>query len=244
MRRRYFWILESRKPIFRSEILSYPLILKLLRSFKKPGMRILDVGCGTGKLTKIFPSYCFDTYGIDKSKEAIDLAKLNNTRVHYNTGDAINLSKEYNFFFDVVVSTFVTMYLSNSQLSKFFDEVFKILKKNGLFILADVHPFLPIVQPITNWEKWKSKNINYFETQLVEQTIFLPMNNFGTKRKSFNVRWYHHSYSSYLNKLINSGFMLEKVYEPKPNKVILKKYKDMWGEETRTPVYLVLQLKK
>jgi len=245
VRKKYFWERESLKLIFRSEILAYPFVLKLLRNLKGRNIKVLDAGCGTGKLCEMLAAYNFDVYGIDLSKKAIELAKFRNAKIDYKVGNVLNLERFYrNNFFDVVVSTFVTLYLKEAQLSKFFKQVFKVLKKQGIFIIADVHPFLPIVQPKTRWEKWISKNINYFTSGEVEQFIFLPKDKEGTKAAPFKVKWIHHPLFSYFNKLIDAGFKLERFYELKPNKFILQKYKKMWGEETRIPVYFVVQAKK
>jgi SAM-dependent methyltransferase len=245
IQKKYFWEKESLKLIFRSEILTYPFVLKLLRNLKDRNIKILDAGCGTGKLCEMLAAYNFDVYGIDLSRKAIELAKSRNAKIDYKVGNVLNLERFYkNNFFDVVVSTFVTLYLKEAQLSKFFKQVFKVLKKQGIFIIADVHPFLPIVQPKTRWEKWISKNINYFMDQEVEQFIFLPKDKDGLKAAPFKVKWIHHPLSPYFNKLIDADFNLERFYELKPNKFILQKYKKMWGEETRIPVYFVLQAKK
>ena len=179
------------------------------------------------------------------SEKAIELAKSRSTKIDYKVGNILNLERFYkNNSFDVVISTFVTLYFKEAELSKFFKQVFKVLKKQGIFIIADVHPFLPIVQPKTRWEKWISKNINYFTSGEVEQFIFLPKDKEGTKAAPFKVKWIHHPLFSYFNKLIDAGFKLERFYELKPNKFILQKYKKMWGEETRIPVYFVVQAKK
>ncbi len=152
-KKKYFWALESERPIFRSEILTYPLILKLLKKFKGEKIKILDAGCGTGKLCEILLNYNFEVYGIDISEKAIEIAKSRNNKIHYKVGDVTNLRKYYkNDFFDVIVCTFVTLYLKELELLKFFKQTFEILKNSGVFILADVHPFLPIIQPKTRWE--------------------------------------------------------------------------------------------
>ena len=179
------------------------------------------------------------------SEKAIELAKSRSTKIDYKVGNVLNLERFYkNNSFDVVISTFVTLYFKEAELSKFFKQVFKVLKKKGIFIIADVHPFLPIVQPKTRWEKWISKNINYFTSGEVEQFIFLPKDKEGLKAAPFKVKWIHHPLSSYFNKLLEAGFKLERFYELKPNKFILQKYKKMWREETRIPVYFVVQAKK
>lgn len=244
MKKKYFWALESRKLIFRSEILIYPLILKILKKHGNGGLKILDTGCGTGKLTEILFSRGFDVSGIDKSEKAIEIAKSKNDKINYKVGDITKLSKEYRKeSFNIVVSTFATLYLNKSQLSKFFNEVKKVLKKQGLCVFADIHPFLPVIQPKTRWEKWRIKDMNYFETQKVKQIIFLPKDIQGIKRIPFSVEWYHHPLFRYLDISLTAGFKLEKLYEPKVAKTILTKYRKMWGKEINVPVYFVLQLR-
>lgn len=246
MQKKYFWKIEPRNLIFRSEIIVYSKILEIIKPFIGKRIRVLDAGCGTGKLATILSSKNLEVFGIDKSDEAIKEAKANykTGEIHYQVGDVTKLSKIYNkSFFDVIISTFVTLYLNKFQLKQFINEAYKVLKHNGLFILADVHPFLPIIQPKTRWEKWKFKKINYFKTKLINQDIFLPKDVVGNKRKRFSVRWYHHPLYSYIN-ILTRKFNLEKVYEPQPIKANLRQYKNMWGEEKIKPVYIIFYLRK
>jgi len=247
--KKFFWAIESRKPIFRSEILTYPKIIETLKKEekiqKKQKLKVLDMGCGTGKLAERLLKKGYEVFAVDKSKEAVELAKLKNNNIKYFIGDA---TKKLKFLkdnsFDVIVSTFMTIYLSTSNLSSFMKEMHRILKKKGLLIIGTIHPFLHIIQPKTRWEKWDSKNVNYFSDICVKQTIYLPKDKKGLKTEAFKVKWYHHTFFSYINKLINTNFIITKIDELKPNKKILKTYEKMWKEENKIPVYLIIEARK
>ena len=109
--KKYFWKLEPKKLIFRSEILTYPLILRMIKNLREKNLRILDAGCGTGKLARGLASLGFETYGIDNSKSSIALAKQENGKIQYKVGNVETLTKIYKKeFFDIIISTFVTLY--------------------------------------------------------------------------------------------------------------------------------------
>jgi ubiquinone/menaquinone biosynthesis C-methylase UbiE len=55
----------------------YTSFLTSLRSFKKPGMLFLDVGCGAGQLLKEAQKEGFLSYGIDISYSALSQARSN-----------------------------------------------------------------------------------------------------------------------------------------------------------------------
>ncbi len=109
---------------------------------------ILDLGCGTGEITKsiakAFPDS--DVVGIDISPWTIRKAKsyhLNAKNVEFLVGDAFNLKFRKNTF-DIVISTEVIEHLLSPEL--IFDEVSRVLKKNGLFIICVPFKYHPIWQ--------------------------------------------------------------------------------------------------
>lgn len=82
--------------------------------------KTLDLACGTGKFIKYFPN----RIGLDIVKTpAVDIV-----------ADAHDLSMFDNENFDVVLCTEALEHFYNPQ--KVIDEVFRVLKKNGLFILT------------------------------------------------------------------------------------------------------------
>ena len=104
------------------------------------GKRLLDIGCGVGRVDILAAIKGFATVGIDIEKKAITLAKDNakkfglDMQCKFITGDILkqrNLSKQT---FDVIVCSEVIEHVSDPQ--KIIDFAYKLLKKNGLIILT------------------------------------------------------------------------------------------------------------
>ena len=109
------------KYIHRQEV---KLLTKLLSA---AGEKIIDLGCGTGRLTS------FATIGIDGSKEmlAIAQAKFNDKQFICATIDDIPLADNS---IDTIYSLHVFMHLSNEAALAGFTEIARILKPGGKLI--------------------------------------------------------------------------------------------------------------
>ncbi|OQP60209.1 hypothetical protein A3860_34600 [Niastella vici] len=130
-----------------------PVLEKLLRerawkpyfinSFtnKKP-QRVLDIGCGTATLSLMlkneFPSAIVT--GLDGDPVILAIAarkiKEQHTDVKLVQGYSYQLPFPENFF-DVVVSSLMIHHLSNEDKHRTFKEVYRVLKPDGEFNIAD-----------------------------------------------------------------------------------------------------------
>jgi len=136
--------------------------LKRLAGFINDGDRVLDIGCGNGRMIQIFKEKKIDYVGIDNSERLIELAKehqsfdrLGVEPFHFAPGqcfdklksakflvaDALNLPFEDNFF-DSAFSVAVLHHIpSEGMRLKFLSEAGRVLRPKGLLIL-------------TVWELW------------------------------------------------------------------------------------------
>lgn len=105
---------------------------------KHTEFKLLDVGCGIGNflrcVSKWYPKSSL--YGLDISPDSLKSAQ-SNVFAEFSLGCAENLPYE-NHCFDVVCSHHVIEHLSNPQL--FFSEAKRVLKINGLLIIATPNP--------------------------------------------------------------------------------------------------------
>lgn len=99
----------------------------------------LDLGCGIGTNTFLCDDFNIESHGIDLSEVAIKYAKelaVKNQKKHLNNnfivGSATNLPYLDNEF-DLVISHGVLDSMSLELSKKSFDEVFRVLRKEGLF---------------------------------------------------------------------------------------------------------------
>lgn len=98
---------------------------------------ILDVGCGTGSHLEIFSRKGYTVYGVDISKEMIDIA-VSRFAEKLNGNFKCCSAADFNFGnkFELIISLFhVASYQNtNEKLYCFFKNIFENLEKGGIFI--------------------------------------------------------------------------------------------------------------
>lgn len=159
----------------------YPFILETLKNRKYSA--VLDLGCGTGamleRISKENPKAFL--FGLDLSVNMIREAKrkyIPNTE--FIIGDAENLPYESEKF-DVVICNQSFHHYPNPQ--KAFDEVYRVLKKSGIFILCDMY-CNKILRAIENNIVLKIVNTGDVKTYSSEEVILLL-----TKARFKEVNW-------------------------------------------------------
>jgi len=105
--------------------------------FAVPG-RILDLGCGTGRLALAFENRGFDYLGIDLSEEMLAVAKRHESEsVRFVQGNLLNLRECASGPFDYAACLFSTfgMIRGKTERERFLRDVFEVLKPGGKFVL-------------------------------------------------------------------------------------------------------------
>lgn len=112
----------------------------------KPNERVLDLGCGTGALLIIAKSKYqnINATGIDADEKILKIAEKKIRKNNLNI-KLINTSADKlpfpDFSFDIVVSTLVFHHLPTEVKIKALEEIHRVLKKNGRFLLVDFGKF-------------------------------------------------------------------------------------------------------
>jgi SAM-dependent methyltransferase len=127
------------------------------KQFPKPG-RLLDLGCGTGRVASAFASLGFDYFGIDLSEEMLLEAKRHaGERVKFLQGNLLELRQLAPDPCDYAVCLFSTfgMIRGEKERSDFLLQVFDTLKPGGRFVLH-VHNrnFYGL-----GWKRWGKREI-------------------------------------------------------------------------------------
>src|SRR3970282_122473 len=111
----------------------------------KPGERVLDVGCGTGVLTRLAAEIGGQegrAVGIDVAPMMISIAKENATREKIRTDFRVatieNLPFEDNSF-DCVLSSLMIHHLPPDLKLTGLTEVYRVLKPGGRLLAVDIH---------------------------------------------------------------------------------------------------------
>lgn len=137
---------------------------------------VLDVGASTGILDNILARHFKKVIGIDIDEGAIKHAKqkYKSKNLIFEKGDAMKLKYKESSF-DVVICAQVYEHVPDVQ--KLFDEIYRVLKKNGICYLAALNSLWPIephynlpflsVLPKSLAHKYMqifNKGKNYYET--------------------------------------------------------------------------------
>lgn len=107
---------------------------------KKKNARILDVGFGTGVLTKKLYDDGYEIYGIDFSERMIAIAKEkmpDAVLIQHDFSDGLPkemASKQ----FDFIVSTYALHHLTDSGKVEFMTQLLKCLSADGKILIGDV----------------------------------------------------------------------------------------------------------
>ena len=113
------------------------------RAAISPGDRVLDVGCGPGRLTQAAAQAAGpsgETLGIDLSPEMIALATerasraASTARFQVASVDALPTAGAH---FDVVLASLMLHHLPPALQQRAFAEVFRVLAPNGRVVIAD-----------------------------------------------------------------------------------------------------------
>ncbi|HET6355432.1 class I SAM-dependent methyltransferase [Streptomyces sp.] len=110
----------------------------------RPGDKVLDVGCGTGYLTRLVAAAVApggSTVGIDPSPTVIGYArsKAGSSSCSYETGVAEALEVP-DASFDVVVTSLAIHHIPADVRPAALREMFRVLRPGGRLLLADFRP--------------------------------------------------------------------------------------------------------
>lgn len=103
----------------------------------KPGMKILDIGCGWGGFAKYAAEkYRAEVVGITISKEQVKLAKKNcqGLPIKIRLQDYRNLNEK----FDHIISIGMFEHVGPKNYRKYFEVISRCLKRDGLFLLHTI----------------------------------------------------------------------------------------------------------
>lgn len=161
----------------------------LIKIYSSINQNILDLGCGKGYLSYEFAKRGNKILAIDGSNSMLNYAKTKNNHpnIEYILSDLRNLNLKQKFDLVFAINSFVHI----KKLEPILVEIRKSLKKTGKLILCFPHP-LQNIKEIRDYSK--------------EKII-------KTKTKYGFVEQYHRPIQFYINKLVESNFIISKVYE-------------------------------
>jgi SAM-dependent methyltransferase len=118
--------------------------LESLYYYATPGDKVLDLGCGNGRLLQIFKGININYTGVDNSEKLIESAKKIYPNTTFLVADALHLPFPSDYF-DKIYSIAVLHHIPSEELRlKFLEEAKRVLRPQGLLIL-------------TVWDLWRGR---------------------------------------------------------------------------------------
>jgi SAM-dependent methyltransferase len=175
------------------------------------GKDVLEIGCGGGQNAIVLKKWGANSVGLDVSEEQIKyarkLARREGAKVPFYVGNMEDLGLFRDEGFDIILSAFGIGYAEN--LSKTFEEAFRVLRKNGLFVFCDVHPIVDRGRIVRHGKRRAWKVFNYFDRRKNVWTWRLD-------GKVAKFRGRHRTIQDYFDSLAETGFLVERILEPEP----------------------------
>lgn len=188
-----------------------------IRAFKKAlgnveGKRILDIGCGDGKITVKLALAGANVLGLDREKICIELCKKRYARqknLSFTLGDARNLDKLPANSFDVVILNMVVPIIDTKmELKQIFGLISRVTKKGGVFLFSDLNPVCVMTKKFGHRRNTYSKNFSYFKDgSLFNAIIKLD------SRNTIKFKDRHWKLETYSDLVTGSGFLIYKIIE-------------------------------
>lgn len=184
----------------------------LFKPYISPGYKIVDVGCGNGRLYDFVRTIPDITYsGIDNNEALINLAQKKYSSTHFLVADLLQLPRGVKY--DLLFSIASLHHIPSQELrNKSVREMHRILKKDGIALITVWNLFQK------RYRKYIFKSLFNFIVQLGRyewNDTFIPWGKSGIKR------YYHAFTPGEIKKLLTAnGFIVEKILYTKKGKIV------------------------
>jgi SAM-dependent methyltransferase len=173
------------------------------------GARVLDVACGHGRITRELARRGADVVGVDLASELIERAReferADPLGIAYIISDAAASHLLDGDRFDIIVSNFGLSDIDD--LDGVLGNVHRLLNPGGRFVFLILHPCFPGRERAVA-ASWAPGDGYYTERFWITDA---PSSSLRQK-----VGANHRMLSSYINRLLDLGFAIDRLAEPRP----------------------------
>jgi ubiquinone/menaquinone biosynthesis C-methylase UbiE len=211
-----------------------PVVAALLDLLGSPaGLRVLDIACGHGRVTRELARRGAAVMGVDLSRALLDRAEAVEDAeplgVRYVHGDAASVPGVPDAAFDAVVCNFGLSDIDD--LDGALATVQRVLRLGGAFVFSILHPCFPGAATVSG--AWPSTGRYYDEGYWVADGTSSSL------RRQVGAN--HRMLSTYFNALSRNGLRLMTMSEPAP---AIEWATNDRRDAARFPVYLVARCSK
>lgn len=202
-----FWLDRSN---FWNACIDQPAVLSLIGEVK--GLKVLDLGCGPGRYSKILADMGAAVHGIDLSPKLVERAKKEFPEIDFQVADIESIPFPDQTF-DLVVAPLVLQYVED--WAKTFSEVRRVLKaEGGKFIFSSTNPFMEVRERLEfDGQKWYVVGMDnrggtigdYLTERWLDYRMF-----------EATIPFHHKTYQTIFRTIIKTGFLIEDYIDAKP----------------------------
>lgn len=231
---------QRTKPILLSDYSARPFVLDLCEPIKDT--RVFDLGCGEGYVARQLKNRgAASVLAMDISEKMIDAAKsAESSGIEYQVGDARSMADFEGESFDLVLAMFLFNYLNVEESAQTIEQIYRILKPGGTFVMAVPHPSLPFLR--------KKEFPFYFEPHgdyFSGRNILFPGQIWRLDRVPVNVQCVHKTWEDYFACFKMAGFtQMPDVKELHINKDHIEQDPEFFGPLEGTPLHVAFKLRK
>ena len=189
------------------------------------GKRVLDAGCGRGRYAAWLGERGADVLAVDKSSGMVERAR---ERVggradvrRADIGSPLEFAGDSEF--DGIVSGLSLHYVEDWRPT--FAEFARILRPGGFLVFSTHHP-------LDDYIAFEAEN--YFETERKRMT-------WSVAGDDFDVPFYRRPLSEVVNPLVETGFQLDELVEPKPRDAFEEKKPESYEKRLKYPTFLCIR---
>ncbi len=223
-------------PNFGKKYIGEPELLRMFGNVKNK--KVLELGSGNGYWLDLLSKRGAIGTGVEIEKKQLELANKSNPKTTYVQGDITKLEQLglQNNSFDFVLLEHVLLEITSiKKINKIMTDAFALLKKSGIIIISEIHPFAPSSKP----DNIRTPvEYNYFSSGSVIQIVSRRLDGKETLYQD-----YHWTLSDLANSLTQAGFYISEITEPKPSVKLARKYSDLAYRQT-TPMALWIKAVK
>jgi len=183
------------------------------------GLRGLDIGCGEGHNTRLLAKCGAAMTALDISetflRHARDTERETPLGIDYHLASGVQLPfAERSFDFATAFMSLMDMPEQDHAIR----EAFRVIKPGGFFQFSITHPCFQT--PLWKWIRDENGNKlgvlcgQYFDQKpgRIDEWIF---SNAPASFRKFKMAYFDHTLSDWLNMLLDTGFQIERVTEPR-----------------------------
>lgn len=158
---------------------------------------IVDIGCGTGRISRILSAGAAKVTGLDISAKMLEIARQNDPKSRYIQIGAESALPFADESVDFIVSNLVLEHIGN--LAHFFKEIARISKKTSVIYISAMHPAMLLKGTQANFKDPQSGN-------------------------EYRPKGYPHQIADFVENMNKSGLRIEKMREFSGTEELVKRF--------------------